>query len=723
MASITSRRRARAAVAPASPGDRLHRAAVPWRLLRRPLSTRASTPRVHQGRAGPVSAPARPRRLRIGGCAPGNRRSVRSGARSLAAMRIGVVRSHRPGRRRHAAACSSSGRSPSTRSATSPRPARPGARCRGSDGEIDRRGLRHRRPSTASTSRCSPTARPPRKELAPKVAAAGATVVDNSSAWRMDPDVPLVVAGVNDDALGVDPQGHRRQPQLHDHGGDGGAQGAAREAGLRRLVVSTYQAVSGGGLRRGRRARRAGPQGRRRRRRASPSTATPSSSRAPTKFAATDRLQRDPVRRLARRRRPRRDRRGAEAPQREPQDPRASPTCSVSVTCVRVPVFTGHSLSINAEFERPDHARAEATEVLAAAGPGSCSPTSPRRSWPPARDPTFVGRIRQDEGVEAAGASPSSCRTTTSARAPPSTPSRSPSCSPPGRQRGTWRRSRRRQYPASDGCRPPPFVRSPGAQVPLRARGPGRAAAALGGGRRRAQTAHDQRHRRQRRRHGVGPGRPVAEGGSADSWHHDYTAELPRTALGTLSPVLPSEVRLTVDVHADPTAATPRRTYSTAFLAGGSNQAVVANARGSVRLDLRKGTGTCADKPVAFDGTTATVNGGAWAIVDASGAYRGATGTGTFNLQAAVAPGADNPFSLQLSGTVDALDPTITVQPVTSFWGNLGVDYLNRVVTVVYRFTNTGPGDAFGPGHQDRGHHRRRHAAARRGEPARPGCR
>jgi aspartate-semialdehyde dehydrogenase len=86
------------------------------------------------------------------------------------------------------------------------------------------------------------------KALAPKVAAAGAIVVDNSSGWRHDPDVPLVVAEVNPHALDSIPKGIVANPNcttmvampvlkpLHD------------EARLRRIVVSTYQSVSGGGL-------------------------------------------------------------------------------------------------------------------------------------------------------------------------------------------------------------------------------------------------------------------------------------------------------------------------------------------------------------------------------------------------------------------------------------------------------------------------------------------
>src|SRR5579875_3675605 len=89
---------------------------------------------------------------------------------------------------------------------------------------------------------------PASKELAPRVAAAGATVVDNSSAWRMDPDVPLVVPEVNAEALDRIPKGIVANPNcttmvampvmkvLHD------------EAGLEAMVISTYQAVSGAGL-------------------------------------------------------------------------------------------------------------------------------------------------------------------------------------------------------------------------------------------------------------------------------------------------------------------------------------------------------------------------------------------------------------------------------------------------------------------------------------------
>src|ERR1700728_1612815 len=90
------------------------------------------------------------------------------------------------------------------------------------------------------------------RELAPRLAAAGAIVIDNSSAWRLDPDVPLVVPEANADALASIPKGIVANPNcttmvaipvlkpLHD------------EAGLTRLIVSSYQAVSGGGDQAGR---------------------------------------------------------------------------------------------------------------------------------------------------------------------------------------------------------------------------------------------------------------------------------------------------------------------------------------------------------------------------------------------------------------------------------------------------------------------------------------
>ena len=86
------------------------------------------------------------------------------------------------------------------------------------------------------------------KELAPKVAAAGAVVIDNSSAWRMDPDVPLVVPEVNASALDSIPKNIVANPNCTTMVAMPVLKPLDREAGLRSLVISTYQAVSGGGL-------------------------------------------------------------------------------------------------------------------------------------------------------------------------------------------------------------------------------------------------------------------------------------------------------------------------------------------------------------------------------------------------------------------------------------------------------------------------------------------
>ena len=76
----------------------------------------------------------------------------------------------------------------------------------------------------------------------------------------------------------------------------------------------------------------------------------------------------------------------------------AIPDLAVSGTCVRIPVFTGHSLSINAEFERSITA-STATEILASA-PGVELSEVPNPLAAAGRDPSYVGRIRQDESID-----------------------------------------------------------------------------------------------------------------------------------------------------------------------------------------------------------------------------------------------------------------------------------------------------------------------------------
>ena len=86
------------------------------------------------------------------------------------------------------------------------------------------------------------------KALAPKFAAAGVTVIDNSSAWRMDPDVPLIVSEVNPEAVADARKGIIANPNCTTMAAMPVLKPLHDEAGLVRLVVSTYQAVSGSGL-------------------------------------------------------------------------------------------------------------------------------------------------------------------------------------------------------------------------------------------------------------------------------------------------------------------------------------------------------------------------------------------------------------------------------------------------------------------------------------------
>ena len=222
-------------------------------------------------------------------------------------------------------------------------------------------------------------------------------MIDNSSAWRMDPDVPLVVAEVNPQALRTDPQGHRRQPQLHDDGRDAGAQAAARRGRAQRLVVSTYQAVSGGGV--------AGIE-----ELDEPAAATPATSAAA--LAHDGDAVAFPAPASGRCRSPSTWCRSTigivedgyteeEIKLRdESRKILGIPDLPVSGTCVRVPVFTGHSLSINAEFER-DLLGAERRSNCCARRRAWCCADVPNPLEATGRDPVFVGRVRRDPTVDA----------------------------------------------------------------------------------------------------------------------------------------------------------------------------------------------------------------------------------------------------------------------------------------------------------------------------------
>jgi aspartate-semialdehyde dehydrogenase len=234
------------------------------------------------------------------------------------------------------------------------------------------------------------------KVLAPRFAAAGAIVVDNSSAWRMDPDVPLVVSEVNPHALDDIRKGIVANPNCTTMAAMAALKALHTEAGLVRMITSTYQAVSGAGL--------AGVVELDDQIRKVADAATGLTFDggavdfpAPQKFAApiafnvlpfagkfvddgseeTDEEQklRNETRKIL-----------------------EIPDLRVSGTCVRVPVFTGHSLSINAEFSRPI-TPARAREVLAAApGVELCDVPTPLQAA--GRDPSYVGRIRQDSSVD-----------------------------------------------------------------------------------------------------------------------------------------------------------------------------------------------------------------------------------------------------------------------------------------------------------------------------------
>jgi aspartate-semialdehyde dehydrogenase len=233
-------------------------------------------------------------------------------------------------------------------------------------------------------------------ELAPKVAAAGAIVIDNSSGWRMDPDVPLVVPEVNGHALGDIPKGIVANPNCTTMAAMPVLKPLADHAGLKRLVVSSYQAASGSGLE--------GVD-----ELASQLDTTGDHSRALTydgqagsfpeasKFATTlacnvvplcgavvddGSLETDEEQKL----------------RNESRKILELPDLEVSATCVRVPVFTGHSLVVNAEFDREITVE-EATKMLAEAE-GVVVDALPTPLKAAGVDPTLVGRIRKDPSTK-----------------------------------------------------------------------------------------------------------------------------------------------------------------------------------------------------------------------------------------------------------------------------------------------------------------------------------
>ena len=234
------------------------------------------------------------------------------------------------------------------------------------------------------------------KALAPVFAAAGAIVVDNSSAWRMDPDVPLVVSEVNGQLARTAPKRIVANPNCTTMAAMPVLKPLHDAFSLRRLIISTYQAVSGTGPagvdaldKQARqvadRARELVHDG--------DAVEFPDSGcyAAPIAFNVLplagsilddgsgetneERKLRDETRKIL-----------------------AIPDLPVSGTCVRVPVFTGHSLSINAEFARSVDI-AGAIDLLRAA-PGVVVAELPTPLQAAGKDPSYVGRLRHDPGVD-----------------------------------------------------------------------------------------------------------------------------------------------------------------------------------------------------------------------------------------------------------------------------------------------------------------------------------
>ena len=233
------------------------------------------------------------------------------------------------------------------------------------------------------------------RALAPKFAAAGAIVVDNSSCWRMDPQVPLVVSEVNPQDIARAEKGIIANPNCTTMAAMPVLKPLHDAATLVRLTASTYQAVSGGGVTgvaelddqvaAAHDVSRLTYDG-------DAVTFPPASKFARTiafnvlPFAGAlvddGELETDEEKKL----------------RNETRKILHIPDLRVSGTCVRVPVFTGHSLSLHAEFSRAI-TPAEAHKILSGA-PGVAVVDIPTPLLAAGKDPAYVGRIRQDQSVD-----------------------------------------------------------------------------------------------------------------------------------------------------------------------------------------------------------------------------------------------------------------------------------------------------------------------------------
>ena len=232
--------------------------------------------------------------------------------------------------------------------------------------------------------------------LAPRFAAAGVMVIDNSSAFRMDPDVPLVVSEVNPHVIDDAGKGIIANPNCTTMAAMPALKVLDREAGLQRLIVSTYQAVSGAGIGAGpglvREVEAAAKQGILNLLHDGSSVDFPAEKVFAETIAfnvipyAGDMVEDGSFETSEEKKLRNESRKILELPD-----------LLVSGTCTRVPVFTGHSLSINAEFARPLSV-ARAVELLSDA-PGVVLTDIPTPLKATGIDVSLIGRIRADEGA------------------------------------------------------------------------------------------------------------------------------------------------------------------------------------------------------------------------------------------------------------------------------------------------------------------------------------
>lgn len=217
------------------------------------------------------------------------------------------------------------------------------------------------------------------REWAPRAAAEGATVVDNSSAWRMDPDVPLVVPEVNPDALRNRPRGIVANPNCSTIQMVVALKPIDQAAGLRRVIATTFQSVSGAGEG-GREALRS--ELRAEHDAGSPFTRPIASNAIPQigdfdedGWTGEERKMMLETRKIM-----------------------SLPELAVAASCVRVPVDIGHSVQLTVETRDPlsPEAAADALERVRGILVAREAEAFPTPLETAGRDEVFVGRIRQD---------------------------------------------------------------------------------------------------------------------------------------------------------------------------------------------------------------------------------------------------------------------------------------------------------------------------------------